>query len=94
MEFWIALIREQGGWVVSAAIVLEIARRVHRGDLVLGREYQRVNKEREAEAAKAEQLAKDQREAAAAERTALLDRIETQARRLDEAYRRQREGSP
>lgn len=93
MEFWIALIRDQGGWVVSAALAIELARRVHKGDLVLGREYHRVNQEREAEAQKAELLAKEQREAAAAERMVLLDRIEAQSRHLDQALGRSEEVS-
>jgi hypothetical protein len=39
---WSKLLSDGGGWLVSTALVAEFLRRLMKGDIVLGREYDRV----------------------------------------------------
>lgn len=83
MEWWVALLQEGTGWVVAGVEAVIIGRTVLKGDLVLGREYQYVVKELDEISARFETLTAEQRDQAAEERRALMDRIEAQSRRLD-----------
>lgn len=88
VRIWEYLISEGSfGFIVPAVMIAEFFRRLFKGDIVLGREHQRVVKELERVGKEAQQLIVDQREMSAQERKALLDRTEAQARQIDELTR-------
>jgi hypothetical protein len=72
---WTRLISDATGWTVALLLGLCVARALLRGDLVIGREYDRLAKQLDDTAERAEALAEAQRREAASERERLLDRI-------------------
>lgn len=84
---WLQIARDGGGWLVAVAMATAFARALLKGDLVLGREYQYIVKTLDETSEKAEQLAQEQRSAAAEERKMMLERIDAHTRMIDSLQR-------
>jgi len=73
---WTAFATDTTGWSVSVGLALLVVRSLIRGDLVTGREYDRLAAQLDRTTERADSLVDEQRREAAAERSRLLDRIE------------------
>jgi hypothetical protein len=83
---WTRFLSDATGWTVAVALALFTARALLRGDLVIGREYDRLKAQLDDTAERAEALAEAQRQSAASERERLLARItELEHRRGEES---------
>ena len=69
---WTTFATDSSGWTVAIVLSTLVMRAILRGDLVIGREYDRLSKELDRTSAKAETLAEEQRREAAGERERLL----------------------
>ena len=70
-----AVATDGSGWTFAVLIALFVGRAMLRGDLVTGREYDRLARELERVSVRAEALTDEQRQEAATERGRLLDQI-------------------
>jgi hypothetical protein len=90
---WTRFVSDATGWTVAVAVVLLVARALLRGDLVIGREYDRLATQLDETTERAERLAEVQRHEAAEERRRLLDRIAA-LEQVEQAPASRPEGEP
>lgn len=72
---WTTIATDSSGWTVAIVLCTLVTRAILRGDLVIGREYDRLSQELDRTSSRAETLAEEQRREAAQERGRLLAQI-------------------
>jgi hypothetical protein len=92
---WTALLSSQPvGLALPALMAVELYRRLHRGDLVLGREHQRLLSELETVTKESARMTREQREAQKEEREALLTALSSSQQTVEALMARLEKYSP